>query len=79
MNTPFSRYMQAAGCRTQAELAIFLGIKQSFVSDAQRRGALPPEWLELLEKRCMVNTAWVLYGTEPMHKATTDRSPTESK
>ena len=40
-----SRVFEAAECRTQMELADVLGIRQSSISDAKRRGVIPPEWL----------------------------------
>ncbi len=52
MSTPelfeaqYGRVFEAAGCRTQAELAAFLGIRQSSISDAKRRKSIPAEWLE---------------------------------
>lgn len=37
------RIHRATGTRTQVELAEFLGIRQSAVSDARRRGKIPAE------------------------------------
>lgn len=34
------------GTETQAELADLLGVRQSFISDAKRRGKIPSSWLE---------------------------------
>ena len=39
------RFFEAVECRTQAELAEFLGIKQSSISDAKKRKTIPPDWL----------------------------------
>ena len=39
------RFFEAVECRTQAELAEFLGIKQSSISDAKRRKTIPPDWI----------------------------------
>lgn len=48
----FRRVFEAAGCRTQVELADFLEIKQSSISDAKRRKAIPAEWLiKILDKK----------------------------
>ena len=38
------RFFEAVECRTQAELAEFLGIKQSSISDAKKK-TIPPDWL----------------------------------
>lgn len=39
------RVFEAAGCTTQVELAAFLGIQQSSISDAKKRKAIPADWL----------------------------------
>jgi Bacteriophage CI repressor helix-turn-helix domain. len=47
----YRRICEAAACRTQIELASILKIKQSSISDAKRRKAIPSDWLiTLLEK-----------------------------
>lgn len=62
MPTPLKRVFAAAGCRTQAELANFLGIKQSSISDAKKRGAIPSEWLLILWRKTGINPDWILTG-----------------
>lgn len=39
------RVFKAAERRTQTDLAELLGIKQSSISDAKKRNAIPTEWL----------------------------------
>ena len=56
------RVFEAAACRTQIELATFLGVRQSSISDAKRRGSIPPEWLVTLLLKQWINPAWVLTG-----------------
>ena len=41
----WNRLLEAAECHNQSELASFLGLRQSVVSDARRRGSIPSEWL----------------------------------
>ena len=65
MNTMLRRVFEAAGCRTQTELAVFLGIRQSSVSDAKRRQVIPAEWLVTLLRQRNVHPDWVLTGAEP--------------
>lgn len=65
MNAPISRVFEAAGCRTQEELASLLGIRQSAISDAKRRGSVPAEWLISLFRLRDVNPEWVLTGCGP--------------
>ena len=57
-----ARVFEAAGCRTQMELAAFLGIRQSSISDAKRRGVIPSDWLLTLLRLRGVNPEWVLSG-----------------
>lgn len=58
----FRRVFEAAECRTQVELAEFLGIRQSSISDAKRRKMIPAEWLlKLFEKKGFL-PAWIRTG-----------------
>lgn len=57
-----SRASEAAGCRTQFELADFLGVRRASISDAKRRGSIPSEWLLTLLRKKRINPAWVLTG-----------------
>jgi hypothetical protein len=67
LDTPLGRVFEAAECSTQQALAEFLGIRQSSISDAKKRGAIPAEWLlKLLRHKC-INPEWVMYGIEPKH------------
>ncbi|MDR3074116.1 MAG: helix-turn-helix domain containing protein [Deltaproteobacteria bacterium] len=65
MNAPLTRVFEAANCRTQEELAGLLGIRQSAISDAKRRGSVPSEWLVCLFRLRNVNPEWVLTGCGP--------------
>lgn len=56
------RIRAVTGCRTQTGLADFLGISQSSVSDAQRRGIIPVQWLLKLLRGQGINPDWVLTG-----------------
>ena len=40
----------------------FLGINQSAISDAKRRGTIPAEWLLTLLRGKGINPDWVLTG-----------------
>ena len=44
-SSALSRVFEAADCRTQSELADFLGVRQSSISDAKKRGSVPADWL----------------------------------
>lgn len=65
MPTPLERFFEAAGCRTQVELAEFLGIRQSSIADAKKRGSIPSDWLLTLWRKRGTNPDWVLWGQGP--------------
>ena len=56
-----------ARTRTQTELADFLGIRQSSVSDAKRRERIPSDWLVTLMLTRNVHPEWILTGNGPCH------------
>ncbi|MFT4302821.1 MAG: helix-turn-helix domain-containing protein [Desulfovibrio sp.] len=64
MPTPLDRFFEATGCRTQVELAEFLGIRQSSIADAKKRGNIPSAWLLTLWRKRRVNPDWILTGQE---------------
>lgn len=61
-DSQFARIFKAAECRTQLELAEFLNIKQSSVSDAKRRQTVPSEWLVKLFEKKRINPEWLRTG-----------------
>ena len=67
-----ARVFEAAGCRTQLELAAVLDIRQSSISDAKKRGAIPSDWLVKLLQLRGVNPIWVKNGIEPKFLAPSD-------
>ena len=58
----YARIQEATGCRTQTELAAYLGIRQSSISDAKRRGSIPADWLLILLRRKGFNPDWMISG-----------------
>ena len=60
-----NRVFAAAECRTQTELAELLGIRQSSISDAKKRQAIPAEWLVKLLRLKGINPEWILTGLGP--------------
>ena len=60
-----NRIRRITGKLTQVELADFFGIKQSAVSDANRRKIIPAEWLTVLAEKLGIAPEWVLTGNEP--------------
>lgn len=59
------RIMKTLGLSTQIELGAALGIRQSSISDAKRRGSIPADWqLTLFEEHGLM-PAWVRTGKGP--------------
>ena len=58
----YRRVFEAAACRTRAELAAILDIRQSAISDAERRRAAPSDWLITLFEKKRINPEWVRMG-----------------
>lgn len=70
MDTPcfdeqYSRLHLVTGTRTQVELAAFLGVRQSAISDAKRRRTIPSDWLVVLMRKKNVHPEWILTGNGP--------------
>ncbi|MCC8195112.1 MAG: helix-turn-helix domain containing protein [Deltaproteobacteria bacterium] len=61
-NKQIARLFEAAGCRTQAELAELLGIRQSSIAVAKRRNRLPADWLLKLLRLRNINPDWIIFG-----------------
>lgn len=58
-----TRFRTATRTRAEVELAGWLGVRQSLISDVKRRNIFPAKWLYLLlEKRTHYNPVWVLTG-----------------
>ena len=47
----YARICEVCGMKTQTELSAYLGIRQSSISDAKRRVAVPAAWLLTLLTR----------------------------
>ncbi len=74
----FKRIQLATNTKTQMELAEVLGIKQSSISDAKRRGSVPADWYMKLFEKFGLNPHWLKQGTEPICLATgVDYEPLE--
>ncbi len=62
------RLRQVSGCSTQVQLADFLGIRQSSISDAKRRCSIPAEWLLRVWRKTRISPDWIMYGKDSGHK-----------
>jgi len=62
----YERIKQATNIKTQVQLADILDIRQSSISDAKRRGSIPPDWILKLMENHSINPNWIKYGKEPM-------------
>lgn len=69
MNVNFAEQMERikriTGKKTQTELAYLLGVKQSSISDAKRRGKIPSNWLVILMRYKHANPEWILTENGP--------------
>ena len=70
MDAIFQRLFDVAGCRSQVELADFLGVRRAAISDAKRRGIIPADWLHFLQKTKGIRPEWILSGTPPQYEDT---------
>ena len=55
MVSTFERLLEAAGCESDRELADFLGVRLSFVTEARRNQRIKAEWLLTVLRRSGVN------------------------
>lgn len=58
----YARIREVCGVSTQTEASAYLGIRQSSISDAKRRVAIPAAWLLTILAREGVNPTWILTG-----------------
>jgi hypothetical protein len=70
----YARIQEALGINTQMQLAEALGIRQSSISDAKRRGSIPADWLLTLALNHGLHPRWVLTGRGGRHMVASDRS-----
>lgn len=70
-----NRIFDVAGCCTQTDLANLLGIRQSSISDAKKRNAIPAEWLVKLLRLKGINPEWILTGLGPQRLGPADGEP----
>lgn len=56
------RMMHVSGSRNQADLAATLGVQRAAVTDAKRRGAVPPDWYMRLCRLHGANPVWLETG-----------------
>ena len=71
----FNRLCDITGCRTQTHLADLLGRRQSSISDAKKRNAIPAEWLVKLLRLKGINPEWILTGLGPQNLGPADDEP----
>lgn len=60
------RMIRAIGGKTQGDLGKILGISQTSISEAKRKGKVPPEWFLKLCVEKKLNPNWLLAGQGPM-------------
>ena len=75
----YNRVFEAAGCRTQTQLAAVLEVRQSSISDAKRRQSIPPDWLIKLFAKKRVSPEWIRMGTGAQYLQPPDAMPHVAK
>lgn len=61
----YGRAMDLIGAASQAAFGAAIGLSQSSISFASRKGKIPSEWLILLFDACRANPDYIRYGVEP--------------
>lgn len=56
----------AVGGKTQGDLGQVLGISQTSISLAKKKGKIPPEWFLKLSVEKKLNPIWLITGEGPM-------------
>lgn len=76
----FERIKETCQSTTQFDLACVLGIAQSSVAAACKRGVVPTPWLLKILRKTATNPDWILYGNEHPQKlvATDEKLPSMS-
>ena len=67
-----ARVYEVTETRTQVQLADFLGIKQSSISDAKRRETIPAAWLLALVCVKNISPSWIMTGRGNKYFVNTD-------
>lgn len=76
----YRRMLEFTGAKTQTQMAEILGVRQSSISDAMRRGALPGGWLLTLLERYGANPDFIKTGIgEPFLIPSPDREGIQRK
>ena len=70
-----ARLADVLGITTQAELAEKMGIRQSSVADAKKRGGIPDSWLLKLVCAYHINPLWIVHGAGSKFLVPQKRSP----
>ena len=71
----YARLLHVFGVETQTQLAECIGVRQSSISDAKRRGCLPDGWILSAVMRKAVNPFWVLHGQGCQYLKPADDKP----
>ncbi|WP_428566548.1 MAG: LexA family transcriptional regulator [Solidesulfovibrio sp. DCME] len=58
----FARAAKAAGLQSQADLAAFLGVHRSAVTQAKKKDAVPKAWVLTVSRRARVDADWLEFG-----------------
>lgn len=70
-----ARMIRAVGAKNQSELGKVLGVSQTSISEAKRKGKVPAEWFLRLGAEKGINPNWLLTGEGPVMIPEEDLEP----
>lgn len=72
-----SRIRKALGTEKDKDLAVILGIDPQGITNAKKRGEVPPIWLVKLASKINISVDWLLFGTGPMRRKVSESGEPE--
>jgi phage repressor protein C with HTH and peptisase S24 domain len=75
----FNRLKEAAGARTDTELAQSLGLRQSTISAAKSKKEIPPGWIIDIARKFHASSDWLIFGHGSMQRGNAQIAPAEAQ
>lgn len=77
-NNAFQRLLSITNSKHPIDLAYSLDLRPSDITDVQRVGIIPPQWLRLILKKFKILPSYILFGVDPQY-ATLEKINSEKK
>lgn len=71
----YSRMVEVTGLLTQVDMAEFLNVRQSSISDAKKRNTVPEGWLVKILRKTGVNPDWIISGQGSKYLVPSENMP----